>query len=258
MRIRTVLITAGVLAVVGAPTLAVAANNGTNVLGGQRNPTLNSSKSYSGETQIIAQNDTYGTRQSNKGGGGGAIYGCRSAVNMPPCIRTVNMNQGHAFEFFTRGLEGGTITVGNGGAATRPFTTNATGVATGLNADKVDGKSADEIAKEAVATAVASATDASAKAATALVATTNQTAQVSDAGVLSKARGAAKAEKTATGVYDVTFSTDVSACLPTATVGGTAGGQLSVTQPSPTVVHVTTFDKTGTAADSAFSLLVTC
>ena len=36
----------------------------------------------------------------------------------------------------------GLITVGGGGDAKKPFTTNATGVATGLNADRVDGADA--------------------------------------------------------------------------------------------------------------------
>jgi len=38
--------------------------------------------------------------------------------------------------------------VGSGGDSKRPFTTNATGVATGLNADRVDGKSAAQIAAD--------------------------------------------------------------------------------------------------------------
>jgi hypothetical protein len=251
MRIRTILIAAGTVAVIAAPATALAAtNDGTTVLGGQRNPTLNHTKTYGGETQFIAKNDTYGTRQSNKGTGGGAIYGCRSIVGAEACISAVNLNVGAAFDFSTQGLTGGLITVGSGGDTRKPFTTNATGVATGLNADRVDSKSAADITKDA--------TDASAKAATTLVASTSQTAQVSDTGALSKARGASAATRTAAGVYDVTFSTDVSACLPTGTVGGTTGGQLSVTQPSASVVHVTTFAADGTAADKPFSLLVTC
>ena len=79
--------------------------------------------------------------------GGGAIYGCRStaggsAANPPknPCIRANNLSTGFAFEFNATGAESaGSITVGAGGDAKKPFTTNATGVATGLNADRVDG-----------------------------------------------------------------------------------------------------------------------
>ena len=49
--------------------------------GGARNPSSNASLAYSRETQIIANNTTYGTRQSNKStSGGGAIYGCRAGA----------------------------------------------------------------------------------------------------------------------------------------------------------------------------------
>src|SRR5262249_5641389 len=100
----------------------------------------------SSETQIIADNTTYGTRQSNlrDGDGGGAIYGCRSNPGNEPCIRANNLKTGRAFEFATRGNEAGRIETGN--AAGAPFTTSATGVATGLNADRVDGKEAADFA----------------------------------------------------------------------------------------------------------------
>jgi hypothetical protein len=103
---------------------------------GKRNP---SSGNAQRETQIIASNKTYGTRQSNvrDGDGGGAIYGCRSKTGNEPCIRASNLKTGHAFEFATRGSEGGKITA-SGGASARPFTTNANAVATGLNADRID------------------------------------------------------------------------------------------------------------------------
>jgi len=240
------LIIAAVAAALVLPTIATAAGEGQSILGGQRNPTLSPTRTYSGETQIIAKNALYGTRQSNLGTGGGAIYGCRSvAGGSASCIRAVNLNQGTAFDFTTNGVQGGKISAAGGDKA-KPFTTNATGVATGLNADRVDSKSADEL--------VAESTTASVNAAAA----NNQTAQVSATGVLSKARGAASAVRDSEGVYDVTFAKDVSACLPTATLVGTAGGQISVSPTSATVIRVSTFDKTGTADDSALSLLVTC
>ena len=60
------------------------------------------------ETQIIASNGSYGTRQSNKrdGDGGGAIYGCRSSAGREPCIRSNNLKGGRAFEFQTVGKRG--------------------------------------------------------------------------------------------------------------------------------------------------------
>src|SRR3954453_13799922 len=122
------------LAVCIAP-FALAAGEGQPVKGGARNPSNNESQAYTRETEIIANTSTYGTRQSNKSdNGGGAIYGCRSGEGgsgkgNEPCIRSVNLTTGYAFEFESRGVQAGSITVGNGGDSTRPFTTNATGVA---------------------------------------------------------------------------------------------------------------------------------
>lgn len=236
------------------PTIAVASGEGQSILGGQRNPTLSPSRTYSGETQIIAKNSTYGTRQSNMGTGGGAIYGCRAvAGSTASCLRGVNLNQGTAFDFSTNGVVGGKINTAGGDKA-RPFITNATGVATGLNADRVDSKSADELTADATTAATAAATTA----ATTAAAANNQTAQVSDTGTLSKARGATAATRDSEGVFDVTFAKDVSACLPTATLVNTTGGQISVSPTSATVIRVTTRDIAGAVDDSGFSLLVTC
>jgi len=153
-RTRAVVVTGGLIAVVMAP-LGVAAT-GDVLREGQRNGTATR------ETKIIsrvagthASTGGYTTRQSNtSSSGGAAIYGCRAAAQNPapgspamePCLRANNLSSGHAFEFAAReGETAGTIEVGAGGDTKRPFTTNATGVATGLNADRVDGKDADEI-----------------------------------------------------------------------------------------------------------------
>lgn len=117
------------------------------------------------ETEIIGKfNATTGskggyvTRQSNTQGGakagGGAIYGCRgaaggTAAGSAPCLRATNLAAGFAFEFSSAGGVAGQISVGDGktpSPSARPFTTNANGVATGLNADQVDGQSATQIA----------------------------------------------------------------------------------------------------------------
>ena len=102
----------------------------------------------------------YATRLSNVMtgdlAGGAAIHGCRTTKAggtfsaSKPCLRANNLNRGLAFEFnATLGLLGEMITVGedpsDANVAARPFTTNATGVATGLNADQVDGKHASEL-----------------------------------------------------------------------------------------------------------------
>ncbi len=153
VRTRSVVAATGIL-VVGLTATGVAAT-GSTILEGKRNGTATA------ETQIISDIDASGgatggfsTRQSNlSSSGGGAVYGCRStaggtAANPPknPCIRANNLSNGFAFEFNSNnGLVAGLITVGKGGDATKPFTTNATGIATGLNADRVDGANATEL-----------------------------------------------------------------------------------------------------------------
>ena len=231
---------------------AVAAGDGGSVRGGARNPSSNQSQAYTSETQIIANNSTYGTRQSNKSAsGGGAIYGCRSGEGgtpkgNKPCIRANNLEKGRAFEFASGGPEVGRIESTSPNAA--PFTTNATGVATGLNADKVDGKSADDI----VAAAQAS----------------NQFAAVGADGKLGAARGATSATRTGTGTYDVVFAGDISKCIATVTEATTTDAGSASVQPKDaktlTVVTRSASDSTGSnvsptpIADRPFNLLVTC
>jgi hypothetical protein len=210
-----VLASAIVLAVCVAP-FAIAAGEGQPTRGGARNPSNDPSQAYTRETEIIADNSTYGTRQSNKSdNGGGAIYGCRSgeggsAKGNEPCLRGSNIAKGFAFEFESRGVQGGAITVGNGGDAAKPFTTNATGVADGLNADRVDGRNATDIVGDAQAQ--------------------NRFAQVGDTGALAAQRGVAGAARDSTGVYTVVFDADVSRCAYNAIVveDGTQQGFASV------------------------------
>lgn len=104
----------------------------------------NSAKNPAGrETRIIGNGSGYVTRQSNVGSGGAAIFGCRTVPPFP-CLRSSNLRAGLAFSFATTGAVGGVFQVGSGGDGTRPFTTNATGVATGLNADRLDGHHGDD------------------------------------------------------------------------------------------------------------------
>jgi len=146
----------------GSSSFAVAQNGDRPVIQGERNGTTTQ------ETEIISRIDAgtgtkggYSTRQSNLSStGGGAIYGCRStgAANTEPCLRANNLAAGKSFEFnATSGPVGGTITVGTGGDTKKPFTTNATGVADGLNADRVDGLDGAAITKGATDAAAAAA-----------------------------------------------------------------------------------------------------
>jgi len=224
---------------------AFAFGEGRPILGGKRNPSTNASRAFTSETQIIANNSTYGTRQSNKSdNGGGAIYGCRSGAGgtpkgNEPCIRANNLAQGLAFEYESNGPLVGTINSSNANAA--PFTTNAHGVATGLNADQVDGKSASDLQA--------------------------QFAAVSATGTLGNARGATAAARTTgggpAGDYTVTFASDVSKCAYSATVIGNVAaefGTANVAAVDATHLRVHTFDQAAppAAADRAFHLVVNC
>src|ERR1700742_4605519 len=119
---------------IGIPSVAMGFGEGKTLLLGKRNPSSNGGLALTTETEIIGNTSTYVTRQSNKkdGDGGGAIYGCRSNPGTEPCIRSNNLKGGGASGFSTVGPLGGKIETGNPAGA--PFTTNATGVATGLNA----------------------------------------------------------------------------------------------------------------------------
>lgn len=136
-------VAAGLLLAAGVAGPAAAQTSGTTkdaVKVGERNPARGSSAR---ETRIIGSGTGYVTRQSNVGSGGAAIYGCRTVAPLP-CLRSSNLKGGLAFSFSTSGPLGGIFQVGAGGDGFRPFTTNATGVATGLNADRIDGHHAED------------------------------------------------------------------------------------------------------------------
>jgi len=220
---RYVVATALILAI-GIPSVAVGFGEGRDTRLGKRNP---SRSALSSETQIIASNGSYGTRQSNKrdGEGGGAIYGCRSSAGKEPCVRANNLKGGRAFEFATVGKEAGFIQVGDTTAP--PFTTNATGKVANLDADKVDGKSAEDF--EPAGGLLFAAVNAD--------------------GTLAGGKGAVSVTKSAAGnTYTVTFNKDVSKCSFTANVvGGSSAFGIGV-QPvaaAPTQVQFDQDDAAG-------------
>jgi hypothetical protein len=232
------IVVAAVLVALLVTPFALAAGENRPVRGGARNPSPNASLSYTRETQIIANNATYGTRQSNKStSGGGAIYGCRARTGTKACLRASNLSSGRAFSFAaSSGTEVGRI---DGPAAAAPFTTSATGVATGLNADKVDGKDAADISADA-----------------------NRFAVVSAAGALGAQRGATAAARSAAGTYTVAFSDDISKCAlgATATTNTAPALATATLAADNKTVNVVTRDLTavGTPADEPFHLTVTC
>jgi hypothetical protein len=231
------------------PALFVAplaiARTGDTIRGGKRNPTRGD---FTRETQVIANNGTYGTRQSNTrtGDGGGAIYGCRSALGREPCVRANNLTAGRAFEFASRsGTQGGQIEVGSGNPNTKavPFITNAAGKVANLNADKVDDLSSEQIV-------------AAAKPLWAVVTST---------GSVSRNNGVKSATQLATGDFEVVFNRDVTTCAYAATLGSPdaadpVAGEVGVAQRAgnAAAVRVVTRDSGGTIADRAFHLTVTC
>jgi hypothetical protein len=248
-KVRWVLGTGIVLALVISP-FAVAQTTG--LVGGKRNPTRGA---FSSETQVIAKNSTWGMRYSNRavGGGGGLLFGCRSQPGGTPqrhypCARARNVANGLAFEFLTAGSVVGTITAGRGGDNTKPFTTNATGVATGLNAERVGSQTPAQLTSAAVSA----------------VQGTLSFARVSAAGSSLGARGVSGISHPSTGTYNVTFQNPVNACALTATQSaagtdvGTVGTQLGPDNRTVTVTTLSLLPSPAALADRAFDISAVC
>jgi len=238
----------GLVLAIGIPSVAAGYGEGRALILGKRNPSGH--RTLTKETQIIGNVSTYATRQSNKkiGDGGGAIYGCRSDVGHEPCILTRNLRAGRAFQFETDGKEGGYIKTGDSSGA--PFTTNATGVATGLNADRVDSKSADDIVQDSVNAA-------------------SRFADVAADGKVNGGRGVTSVTPQGAptdGTYRVVFTDDISKCALTATEQTiTDAGAVAVQRVDAKTVDVKTrkgggADGTGPSdpAQRPFSIVATC
>lgn len=149
-----------VLAVLVAP-FAIAAGEGKPVNVGKRNPARGAAaRTTQLHTNLRAGG--YGLRVDNRGAGGSAVLRCRSRLGTDvaserastACLRGINTAAGEAFQFVTaRGTLAGVIQTGSSLATpnpnARPFVTNATGEAFGLNADKVDGLNAADIVAQA-------------------------------------------------------------------------------------------------------------
>jgi hypothetical protein len=256
-RTRQVLLAATVIGLLAAP-VAIGQTASSALDGGQRNPSNNTSSGYQKETQIIgdiAQNaggvaantGGYVTRQSNKSAtGGGAVYGCRARGGTEACIAANNLSNGDAFRFQAspNALTVGQIRFGLNIAQLvdkPPFATNATGLVKNLNADRVDGKSADDF----------------------LPAGSVMFATVAANGTIGAGRGVAanrNATVDSTGadhVFTVPFSADVTKCAATASLAGArTGADPLIVATSGTSVTVTEPDSTTAAA--GFHLQVTC
>jgi hypothetical protein len=256
------------LAITASSLLAAPPALAAPIDGGDRNPSNNASQGYNAETQIIgeiAQNQGghaagtggFVTRQSNKSdSGGGAIYGCRSKTGTEACVAANNLNTGDAFRFQ---VTPNSNTVGqlrfgldiNKTFDKAPFATNGTGLVKNLNADRVDGKSAEDFVEKG----------------------SLLFAEIAAAGTVGNSRGLVAGTATvtpdATGenqTFSVPFAADVSKCVATATLGGApantadADDALVLTtahHPSnPTMFVVTEVNAGDTAYP--FSIQVTC
>ena len=224
----------GLILAVGIPAVAVGAGEGRHLILGKRNPR---GGDLQRETEIISRNSTYSTRQSNVrvGDGGGAIYGCRSAVGKEPCVRANNLNKGRAFEFEANGPEGGRIEMQDRDSV--PFTTNAHGKVDNLNADLIDGKDSTNFADKGTELLFAA---------------------VADGGTLTAGRGATASNR-AGNATTVTFNRDVTKCSLTATANGTSPQALAAqfVPNQPTQVLVTEPSETP-EVPTAFHLQVIC
>jgi hypothetical protein len=198
------------------------------------------------ETRIIGQNvSTYATRQSNnkEGDGGSATYGCRANIGAEPCIFVNALRTTRAFDFRSHGIEGGRILVYGDKTNpdnNKPFTTNATGVATGLNADEVDGRSAASLVARFAA--------------------------VNANGTFAAGNGATSSSRVSEGTYDVNFTAPITGCAYTATITDYINAGATGVQPQDAdTIRVRTragggLDDTGPTAvsDRPFHLVVNC
>jgi hypothetical protein len=259
-RIRNALIATAATGLVAAPVaLAVPLD------GAQRNPSNNASAGYNQETQIIgeiAQNQGghasgtggFVTRQSNKSdSGGGAIYGCRARAGTEACVAANNLANGDAFRF-QAGESAATIgqlRFGldiNKAVDKPPFATNGTGLVKNLNADKVDGKSAEELVDKG----------------------SLLFAQVNADGAIPNSRGvpangtANNVESSGHRVYTVPFTADVSKCAATANATDLPSQDrdtnppMLLTSTTATANAVTVTEVGAGSAGYGFALQVTC
>jgi hypothetical protein len=216
---RAAIISGTVLALVAAPAAlagSLADAGGQAVRGGVKNPAVGG---YYQTTQIWANNASWGTRQSNLGTGGSAIYGCRSLAGGLPCLDADNLKGGPAFSFITTGTTGGSILVGNSSDA--PFTTNGHGEAKGLNANYLQGKQASEF--QLANQPAANANELGGQPASSYVATAQLLfADVEPSLAIQSARGATSVSHQES-TYTVVFgTTNVSKCAYTASPQGAA------------------------------------
>lgn len=240
---------------VPARVAGIAAAGGQAIRGAIHNPPRSA---YYRTTGIFANNSSWGTRLENLGTGGETIVACHAPAGGLPCLDSYNLSAGLAFVFNTAGNVGGEILLRNPNGA--PFTTNAHGVATGLNANYLQGKQASEFqlaGKPAADSEKLAGQPASAYVAAGALLFAN-VAKGTSGPTLQSTRGAT-AVKQSGSEYTVTFgSTNISKCSFTASPQGAAltTGQLGVASSTTSLDDVIVSAPTG--FDGGFDLQVVC
>lgn len=232
---RATMLTAAALTIAAAP-VALAAGSGTDrdarvatlsdntpLRGAIHNP---ASGSYLRTTGIFANFSSWTTRIENVGTGGAGTFGCRAGSNGSACLAAENTKGGLAFSFASTGGSGGKILLTNPSAS--PFTTNAHGEATGLNANYLQGKTASEFVT--TSGTAKNASELGGKPASEYATTGQLLSATVVAGKLEGGKGATAVSASGTS-YTVVFGTaNVSKCSFTASPVGQAleSGQLGV------------------------------
>lgn len=238
-----------------APVARIAAGGGQAIRGAIHNPPRGN---YVRTTGVFTNSNGWGTRLENFGTGGETIVECHAPAKGLPCLDSYNISTGLAFLFDTSGTTGGEILLSNPAGA--PFTTNAHGVATGLNANYLQGKQASEFqlaAKPAADSEKLAGQPASAYVAAGQLLFAN-VAKGSSGPTLQSTRGAT-AVKQSGSQYTVTFgTTNISKCSFTASPQGAAltTGQLGVASSTTSLNDVIVSAPTG--FEGGFDLQVVC
>jgi hypothetical protein len=228
----------GALIAVAASPFAVAASK--NITG--------SKASFTGSTGRYVEL----ARNTRSGDGGATADACNSNQGNEACLNMINKGTGWAASFRTRGLTGFRLqTSGNGTATPFLLDKNATGLVKYLNADSVDGLSAEQIGREQFGQVLG-------------------TTATPSAPRLGNQNGATGVTRAAAGDYRVAFANDVSKCTYQATSADpTAARTLAAVIDPANPKQVRVVERAGAAAgtpppadgdlvDGDFQLAVNC
>jgi hypothetical protein len=209
-------------------------------------------QSSGGGSRITKDDARYAflARNTRAGDGGAGAFACSSDTGSgrEPCLNMINKGNGFAAAFRTRGLTGFRLQTSGTGEAT-PFLldSNATGLVKYLNADTVDGQSAEQLGRERFARVNVAADGTPTVVRNNGAAATNPVTRVGP------------------GDYRVEFTADVNSCVYQATAADPAVSFITsasedATNTKRVVVKTRDGDgaNVGTPADAPFNLTVNC